>query len=136
MGLLPRWPRTRESSKPISGLPAMLDVRDVTASYGDLQALWGISLSLDEGEIVALIGPNGAGKTTLLRTISGLHRPKTGSISFEGRPLHGLPAHRIVEAGLILVPEGRRLFAQMSVLENLEMGAYSGRARGERTKTL
>ena len=114
----------------------MLEVREVDTAYGDLQALWGVSLNVDEGEIVTLIGPNGAGKTTLLRTIVGLQRPTAGSISLAGQPIHRLPAHQIVERGLILVPEGRRLFGGMSVLENLEVGAFSPRARRERGDTL
>ncbi len=114
----------------------MLDVRDVRASYGDLPALFGVSVEVQPGEIVALIGPNGAGKTTLLRTIAGLHRASTGRITWAGAAIERWPAHRIAEAGVILVPEGRRLFTGMSVLENLEMGAYTRRARAERAKTL
>ena len=115
---------------------AILDVADVHAWYGDLQALWGVSLQVQEGEVVTLIGPNGAGKTTLLRTIAGLHRPGAGSIHLRGRAIDRLSAHEIVEAGIILAPEGRRLFAGMTVLENLEMGAYSARARAARANTL
>jgi branched-chain amino acid transport system ATP-binding protein len=114
----------------------MLEVRGVAADYGDVRALWDISLRVNAGEIVALVGPNGAGKTTLMRTIAGLHRPAAGSILFEGQPQHGLAPHRIVEHGLILVPEGRRLFGEMTVLENLWLGAYSARARGMRDETL
>src|SRR5205823_66244 len=107
----------------------MLEVQAVDAHYGDLQALWDVSLAVREGEIVALIGPNGAGKTTLLRTVAGLHRVSAGYITVSGKPTHRLPPHRLVEEGVVLVPEGRRLFGQMTVLENLEMGAYFGRAR-------
>jgi branched-chain amino acid transport system ATP-binding protein len=114
----------------------MLEVRGVDVYHGDLQALWGVSLDVVEGEVVALIGPNGAGKTSLLRTIVGLHRPAAGTIALEGHPIHTLPAHRIVERGVLLVPEGRRLFGEMSVLENLDVGAFTGRARGERERTL
>jgi branched-chain amino acid transport system ATP-binding protein len=114
----------------------MLEVRGVDVYHGDLQALWGVSLDVVEGEVVALIGPNGAGKTSLLRTIVGLHRPAAGTIALEGHPIHTLPAHRIVERGVLLVPEGRRLFGEMSVLENLEVGAFTWRARGERERTL
>src|SRR6478672_290409 len=114
----------------------MLEVRDVDAAYGDLQALWGVSLEVNAGEIVALIGPNGAGKTTLMRTVVGLHRPRAGSINLNGAPIHRVPAHRIVERGVILVPEGRRLFGEMTVLENLEMGAFTARARQERAQRL
>ena len=116
--------------------PPMLAVSGVAADYGDVRALWDISLHVEAGEIVALVGPNGAGKTTLMRTIAGLHRLAAGSVSFEGQPLHGLAPHRIVEHGLILVPEGRHLFGEMTVLENLWLGAFSARARGARGKTL
>jgi len=114
----------------------MLTVHELDASHGDLQALWQVSLTVEDGEIVALLGPNGAGKTTLLRTIAGVHRPTAGHIMLHGNPIDQLPPHRIVEAGVVLVPEGRRLFSTMTVLENLEMGAYTGRARKERAQTL
>jgi branched-chain amino acid transport system ATP-binding protein len=114
----------------------MLEVKNVRAGYGDLPALFGVSLDVRAGEIVALIGPNGAGKTTLLRTIAGLHRATAGTIAWEGRSIERIAPHRIAESGVILVPEGRRLFAGMSVLENLEMGAYTTRARTERATTL
>jgi branched-chain amino acid transport system ATP-binding protein len=115
---------------------SMLEARSVNALYGDLQALWDVSLQVESQEIVALIGPNGAGKSTLLRTIVGLHRPASGSILLDGVPIHTLSAHQIVERGVILVPEGRRLFNGMTVLENLEVGAHVGRARAERARTL
>src|SRR5919201_4240495 len=121
---------------PISAPPPMLSVYQVDVFYGDLQALWGASIDVREGEFVALIGPNGAGKTTLLRTISGLHRPGAGAIELEGAPIHALAPHRIVERGVVLVPEGRRLFGGMTVLENLEVGAFTARARRERAATL
>jgi branched-chain amino acid transport system ATP-binding protein len=114
----------------------MLEVTNVAADYGDVRALWDVSLSVGSGEIVALIGPNGAGKTTLMHTIVGLVRPGQGSITFEGQPLHSLSPHQIVERGTILVPEGRHIFASMRVLENLELGAYSPKARRERAHTL
>jgi branched-chain amino acid transport system ATP-binding protein len=114
----------------------MLEVRNLAADYGDVRAVWDVSLEVGAGEIVALIGPNGAGKTTLMRCISGLHRPSYGSISFEGAPLHTLPAHRVVERGIVLVPEGRHVFSSMRVLENLEIGAFGARARPERAATL
>ena len=114
----------------------MLELREVDVYHGDLQALWGASLEVREGEVVALIGPNGAGKTTLLRTIAGLHRPTAGSIVLAGAPIHGVPAHQIVERGIVLVPEGRRLFGSMTVMENLEMGAFTARARRERESNL
>ena len=113
-----------------------LSIDDLNASYGDLQALWGVSLKINEGEIVALIGPNGAGKTTLLRTIAGLHQPASGTVQLADTALHTLPAYKIVEQGVILVPEGRKLFGSLSVLDNLELGAYTQRARQVRSKTL
>ena len=113
-----------------------LGINHLNASHGDLQALWGVSLKINEGEIVALIGPNGAGKTTLLRTIAGLHKPTSGTVQLGDTALHALPAYRIVEQGVILVPEGRKLFGSLSVLDNLELGAYTQRARGVRFKTL
>src|SRR4051794_16033698 len=114
----------------------MLEVRSAAADYGDVRALWDVSLRVGEGEIVTLIGPNGAGKTTLMHTIAGLHRPASGSIVFEGSPLHALDAHRIVERGVILVPGGRHIFASMRVIENLEIGAFSTKARRERAASL
>jgi branched-chain amino acid transport system ATP-binding protein len=111
-------------------------VHEIDAAYGDLQALWGVSLEVAEREVVTIIGPNGAGKTTLMRTIVGLHRPSRGHVHFQGQDLHRIAAHQVTEAGMILVPEGRRLFGQMTVLENLEMGAYPPRARRERGSTL
>lgn len=114
----------------------MLEVSGVAADYGDVRALWDISLHINAGEVVALVGPNGAGKTTLMRTIAGLHRPAAGAIQFEGRGLHSLAAHQIVAHGLILVPEGRHLFGEMTVLENLRLGAYTVRARSRREETL
>jgi branched-chain amino acid transport system ATP-binding protein len=114
----------------------MLEISSVAADYGDVRALWDVSLRVDRGEIVALIGPNGAGKTSLMHTIVGLVRPGQGSVVFEGQPLHTLEPHAIVERGVILVPEGRRIFASMRVHENLDLGAYSSRARRERVRTL
>jgi len=113
-----------------------LDIHHLNASYGDLPALWDISLHVNEGEIVALIGPNGAGKTTLLRTIAGLHATASGSVQLGDTPLHARPAYQIVEQGVILVPEGRKLFGGLTVLDNLELGAYTKRAREARFKTL
>ena len=115
---------------------AMLEVRGLAADYGDVRALWDVSLEVRRGEIVALIGPNGAGKTTLMHAIAGLHRPSAGSIVFEGASLHMLLAHRVVEQGVVLVPEGRHIFPSMRVIENLEIGAFAARARPERARTL
>jgi branched-chain amino acid transport system ATP-binding protein len=114
----------------------MLDIRDVEAHYGDVQALWGVNLHVERGEIVALIGANGAGKTTLMRTIAGLHKPSSGGVFLEGSALHTLPPHKVVERGVVLVPEGRHIFTGMRVLENLEMGAYASAPRRERQNTL
>lgn len=104
---------------------AMLEVKDINVYYGAIHAIKGISLSVDEGEIVTLIGANGAGKSTTLRTISGLLKPKTGSINFLGKDIAGMPAHKIVREGISQVPEGRRIFAEMTVQENLELGAFT-----------
>ncbi|AEG16208.1 Phosphonate-transporting ATPase [Desulfofundulus kuznetsovii DSM 6115] len=109
----------------------VLEVKEVSVAYGVIEALKGISFSVEEGEIVALIGANGAGKTTTLRTISGLLRAKKGQIFYKGREITKLPPYRIVELGLTQVPEGRRVFSRMTVLENLEMGAYVVRSRSE-----
>jgi len=103
---------------------ALLELSNVHTYYGNIHALKGISLRVDEGEIVTLIGSNGAGKTTTLKTISGLLTPREGSITLGGKPIHGLPAHEIVALGIGHSPEGRRVFRKMSVKENLEMGAY------------
>lgn len=102
----------------------MLTVEDINVYYGAIHAIKGISLDVPDGEIVALIGSNGAGKSTTLRTISGLMKPKTGKILYEGHDITGVPAHKIVGMGLCQVPEGRHVFANMTVLENLELGAY------------
>jgi branched-chain amino acid transport system ATP-binding protein len=104
-----------------------LEVRDVHAYYGNVHALKGISLHVDDGEIVTLIGANGAGKSTTLKTISGIVRPRSGSILLDGEAIHPLPPHEIVERGLCQAPEGRRIFSRMTVQENLEMGAFSRR---------
>lgn len=105
----------------------MLEVRDINTFYGNIQALWNVSLHVDEAQIVALVGANGAGKTTLLNTISGLLRLDSGSVEFFGERIDGLKAHIIVERGMSHIPEGRKLFPDMSVRENLEMGAYTKR---------
>ena len=102
----------------------MLEVENLQVFYGEIHALKGISIQVGEGEIVALLGNNGAGKTTTLKTISGLLRPRTGRILLQGRPIHALPPHEIVSLGVAHAPEGRRIFNRLSVVENLEMGAY------------
>ncbi len=104
---------------------ALLEVQGVRAAYGHVEALHGVSITLDRGEVVALIGSNGAGKTTTLRTISGLMHPTNGRIVFDGTDIHTLRAHRIVELGICQAPEGRRLFARMKVIDNLRLGAYT-----------
>src|SRR5215212_9596463 len=105
----------------------MLELNDVHTAYGSIEALKGISVSVEEGEIVTLIGSNGAGKSTTLRTISGLLKPREGSITLAGKRIDQLRPHEIVELGVCQSPEGRRVFARMSVHENLEMGAFSRR---------
>ena len=106
---------------------AMLELNDVHTYYGNIHALKGLTLRVDEGEIVTLIGGNGAGKSTTLRTISGVKSPRTGAIRFRGSPIHGLASHEIVAMGISQSPEGRRIFPRMTVLENLEMGTYNRR---------
>ena len=108
----------------------ILRVDDINVYYGSIHAIKGISFSVNEGEIVTLIGANGAGKSTTLNTISGLLKSKTGSITFMGEDLGKVPAHKIVERGLVMVPEGRRIFMQLTVEENLEMGAYTQDPKG------
>jgi len=102
----------------------MLDIKDINVYYGAIHVIKGISLTVNEGEIVTLIGANGAGKSTTLRTISGLLKPKTGSIEFLGQNIAGMAANQIVKEGISQVPEGRRIFAEMTVFENLELGAF------------
>jgi branched-chain amino acid transport system ATP-binding protein len=114
----------------------LLEVKGLSAFYGDVQVLHDVTLSVSRNEIVAIVGANGAGKTTLLSTISGLIAHTRGSISFDGAPILSRPAHAIVDLGIAHVMEGRQVFPFMTVLENLEMGAYSGRARPQRAATL
>jgi len=114
----------------------MLDVRALRVAYGAAPALWDVSLSIGDGELVALVGRNGAGKTTLVNAIAGLHRPASGRMTMDGRDLLHLPAHRYCACGIALVPEGRRLFARMSVRENLEIGAYRRAARAARASSI
>jgi len=112
----------------------VLEVEGLEASYGPFLALAGVTLSVRPGEIVALLGPNGAGKTTLIRCVSGLLRPRAGAIRWESAPLDGVPAHEIVERGIAVVPEGRRLFPTMTVEEHLDLGAFAPRARAGRER--
>jgi len=114
----------------------MLEVSNLDVFYGKSQALRGVSLRVDEGEIVALVGANGAGKTTLLNTVSGLLRPASGSVEFLGKRIDRLAPHKIMKLGICQIPEGRKLFSDMTVGENLEMGAYSSEAWKRRKETL
>lgn len=113
----------------------MLEVRNIDVFYGDIQVLNNLSFEIKEGEIVALLGANGAGKTTTLKTVSGLLRPQKGEIVFEGSPIHIIKPYRLIEKGLCLVPEGRRLFVEMTVEENLEMGALKSEAKKKRERS-
>lgn len=114
----------------------MLRVQDLSLFYGDIQALFNLHLQVEEGEIVTLLGSNGAGKTTVINAISGILRPRHGSIQFDGQPIHRMTPFRIVELGLIQIPEGRMVFPDMTVFENLQMGSYSNRARKSHRETL
>ena len=114
----------------------MLEIQDLNVHYGEFQALFGVSLRVSEGETVITVGPNGAGKSTLLKTISGLLQARSGMITFLGNRIDHLPAHEIVELGITQVPEGGRLFPQLSVYENLKVGSYLKRARSEAATTL
>ena len=114
----------------------MLDVNELTAGYGKAQALFDISLHVDEGEIVTILGPNGAGKTTLVNSIAGVLRPSGGSVAVDGSDLLTLAPHQISGHGVALVPEGRRIFPRMTVADNLDIGAYGREARGDRDDNL
>ncbi|MCI8635593.1 MAG: ABC transporter ATP-binding protein [Eubacterium sp.] len=115
---------------------AMLEIKDIEVYYGMIQAIKGISFEVNEGEVIALIGANGAGKTTILHTITGLLSPKHGSVLFEGKDITKVPAHKIVSLGMAHVPEGRRVFADLTVYENLKMGAYTRKDKTEIDETL
>jgi len=114
----------------------MLEVQNLQVAYGAAPALWGVTFELRERELLCVVGPNGAGKTTLINTLAGVLRAKAGRMVFEGRDITALPAHRFCEAGIALVPEGRRLFGSMSVLENLEIGSILPAAKAKRAETL
>jgi branched-chain amino acid transport system ATP-binding protein len=103
---------------------AMLEVSNINVSYGNVQALWDVSLHVEEGKIVALLGANGAGKTTLLNTMTGMLKPTSGEVTFKGERIDNLPSDKIIEKGIAYLPEGGRLFPEMTIKENLEMGAY------------
>ncbi len=115
---------------------AILEIKDVTSGYGEVQILWGANLDIEDGRLTSLVGANGAGKTTLMRTIMGSIKPWQGSVIFQGQDISSLPAHAKAELGVVLVPEGRQLFTDMSVEENLEMGASPKRARANVKRNL
>jgi len=113
----------------------VLEIKNIDVFYGDIQVIWDVSFEVKEGEIVALIGANGAGKSTILRTVSGILRPKKGEILFESKPIYKIEPYKLVELGIAHVPEARRLFVEMTVEENLDMGSLKGEARGKREET-
>jgi branched-chain amino acid transport system ATP-binding protein len=113
----------------------VLEIKNIDVSYGDVQVIWGLSFNVKKGEVVALIGANGAGKSTNLKTISGILRPKNGEILFENKPIHTVEPFHLIEMGIAHVPEARRLFPEMTVEENLDMGSLKGEARKDRVKT-
>ena len=114
----------------------MLRIENLDFSYGDLQVLWGLSLEVKQGEIVTVLGANGAGKSTTLKNVSRLVRPSAGSITFEGKDLGKLESHQVVELGVVQVPEGRRIFPEMTVLENLRMGSFIKSTRPDRQRNI
>jgi len=115
---------------------AMLEVKNLKVHYGVIQAIKGISFEVNEGEVIALIGANGAGKTTTLQTITGMLKPSEGEILFEGQDIVKVPGHKIVSMGMAHVPEGRRVFAELSVYENLKLGAYTRKDKNEIAESL
>ena len=115
---------------------SLLDVEAIDVYYGDLQALRSVSLTVEKGQVVAVLGPNGAGKSTLLRTISGIVRYRSGHVALEGRPLDGIPPHKVADIGIAHVPEGRRIFADLTLKENLLLGSYRSEARKARQESL
>ncbi len=117
-------------------MPELLEVEKIGAAYGEVRALWDVSFFVRDGEIVTLLGANGAGKTTTMRVISGLLRPIAGEVRLAGQAIHRLPAPRIVQSGIVQIPEGRRLWPRMTVLENLELGAYSPASRPRRDESM
>ncbi len=113
----------------------MLDIKNIDVFYGDVQVIWSVSFDVQKEEVVALIGANGAGKSTILKSISGILKPKKGEILFEGQPIYKIEPYKLVELGIVHVPEARRLFVEMSVDENLDMGSLKGEARKKREET-
>lgn len=114
----------------------LLKLEKINTFYGDLQALYNLSFHINEGEIVSIVGSNGAGKSTTLNTISGIFQAASGKITFKGKEIQKTPSHQIVEMGLVQIPEARRLFPYMSILENLELGAFNSRARKDKTSSM
>ena len=114
----------------------LLEVRNIEVAYGDAVALWDTSLSIDAGQIISVVGPNGAGKSTLVNAVSGILRPRKGQVMMNGVDISLLPGHRVCDHGIAIVPEGRRLFTQMSVMDNLLLGSYRRGARAERAASL
>lgn len=114
----------------------MLEVRDLEVAYGAATALWGVSIDVRDGELLCIVGPNGAGKTTLINAIAGIHAARAGRLVLDGRDLTQWAPHRFCEAGIAIVPEGRRLFTSMTVLENLELGGFTRSARARRKESL
>lgn len=115
---------------------AMLEIKDLEVYYGMIQAIKGVSFEVNEGEVIALIGANGAGKTTILHTITGLLEAKKGTVTFDGKDITKVPAHRIVTMGMAHVPEGRRVFSNLTVFQNLKMGAYTRKDKTEIEESL
>ena len=113
----------------------MLEINNIDVFYGDVQVIWDVAFDVKKGEIVALIGANGAGKSTTLKTISGIVRPRKGEVVFDGAPIHKIEPYKLIEKGLALCPEARRLFVEMTVEENLDMGSLKGEAKKQRQKT-
>ncbi len=114
----------------------MLEVADIKVNYGAAPALWGVSLTVEPGELVCVVGPNGAGKTTLINAIAGIHRVREGKLRFNGNDITQLASHRFCDAGIAIVPEGRRLFTGMTVFDNLELGSFIPRAKAQRKESL
>lgn len=129
-------PAIKRSSKPTWGKKPILKIENIDVFYDDLQVIWSVSLEVNRGEIVALLGANGSGKSTILNTVSGLLTPASGSITFEDQRLDQVPAHKVIEHGIAQVPEGRRLFPEMTVRENLIMGSLTPKAKARRNETI
>lgn len=129
-------PTIERSSKPTWGKKPILKIENIDVFYDDLQVIWSVSFEVNRGEIVALLGANGAGKSTILNTVSGLLTPARGSITFEDQRLDQVAAHKVIEHGIVQVPEGRRLFPEMTVLENLIMGSLTPKAKAKRKDTM